>query len=349
MTKILFILRNKSVASPDYTATIESGVALSTYFLATALQNNLDVQTTVVGITDPSDIPHVVNVNNPTHVVIETFWIEPDVLASIKFQYPTVKWIVRDHSESCFRVFEPNAFGWIVDYLKYGFEVMSNSPKSANDVEGIAVAAGQDATLATYGPNVYPIPNRFAMIPHNRNWDVCNIGCFGAVRPMKNHITQAIAAVMFANEANCKLRFHINGYDIPGYIDPVLNNLRNMFKEFPNHELVEHGWMTHGDFLTVLDGIDICSQVSFTETFNIVAADAMSRAVPIIASPELPWIGYYAHRSVSSAADIAQGFMTIWTEDYRRRRERILHQRADMETYCTNAIRQWESWLCFDL
>ena len=36
--------------------------------------------------------------------------------------------------------------------------------------------------------------------------------------------------------------------------------------------------------------MDLGMQVSFSETFNIVAADLVTQGVPVIGSKELPWI-----------------------------------------------------------
>lgn len=340
MVKLLFVLRNKTASGPDYTASAESGVGLSTQFLVKELEY-YGINAKSAGITDPSELDHVITLHRPTHVIVETFWINPTVFDDLIEAHPFVKFIVRDHSDSCFRVYEENAFGWIVEYLKRGIEVMSNSLRSADDIVGIADAAEIDESLVTYGPNVYPIPSVGSMRPHTHKDGIVDIGCFGAVRPMKNHITQAIAAVKFAQEADLTLNFHINGYNIPGYIDPILNNLRSLFSEFANCNLVEHGWMSHADFLTVLDGIDICTQVSFTETFNIVAADAMSRSVPLITSSEVPWIGSYAHRNTTSSKDICEGFLEIWTEGHNARKNRLLWQRYDMEVYSVNALTVW--------
>jgi hypothetical protein len=35
--------------------------------------------------------------------------------------------------------------------------------------------------------------------------------------------------------------------------------------------------------------MDICMQVSFSETFNIVSADSVVNAVPIVVSKEVTW------------------------------------------------------------
>lgn len=340
MNKALFILRHSDAPSKNYTASAENGVSLSTYLIVNALREN-HVKCSIAAVAAPDEISHVVDIHNPKIVVIETLWVDPKYFTDLVTQYPDITWIVREHSDSSFRVYEENAFAWILEYMKLGVEVMCNSIKSVSDVIGMAEAAGINSDLVSYGPNIYPAPRKESLKVDRRQGNTVNIGCFGAVRPMKNHITQALAAAIFSNACDVHVNFHINGYDIPGYVDPILNNLRNMFAQFPKCTLIEHGWMSHSDFLGVLDNIDICSQVSFTETFNIVAADAMSRGVPLVTSSEVPWIGNYAHRDTTSAEDIADGFFKIWEEPHHDHVERIYAQRADMETYSERAVEIW--------
>jgi hypothetical protein len=47
--------------------------------------------------------------------------------------------------------------------------------------------------------------------------------------------------------------------------------------------------MPREEFLKVCKTIDIGMQVSFSETFNIVAADLVTQGVPIVGSNEIPW------------------------------------------------------------
>ena len=119
----------------------------------------------------------------------------------------------------------------------------------------------------------------------NNKKDTINIAVFGAIRPLKNHLIQAISAIQFANEEGLKLYFHINGTRIENNGDPVLKNLRELFEGQEKHELVEHCWMEHDKFVELLQSMDICMQVSFSETYNIVTADAVNGLVPVVVSP----------------------------------------------------------------
>ena len=114
---------------------------------------------------------------------------------------------------------------------------------------------------------------------HYKDKNVLNIGCFGAIRPLKNQLYQAVAAIEFANSINKKLHFHVNIARVENNGDPVLKNLRNLFINNPKHKLVEHSWLTHEDFINLVRKMDIGLQVSFTETFSPKAALSSSMAL----------------------------------------------------------------------
>ena len=335
---VLFILRDVNAPSNDYLSTAASGVAVSSRMIAQGIRDFCDAS--IAAVSEESEIDYILSKHpQATHVVIETLWVTPQTIRGLCEKYSDKQWLIRDHSESCFRVLEPNAFGWILSYLDSGVKVLCNG-KGLDDLYAMASGAGYSTDLVGWGPNLYPVSQEDVEIRHN-NTSIARIGCFGSVRPMKNHITQALAAIRFATAMGVSVEFHINGYTIPGYVDPVLNNLRDMFMNMMNCSLIEHDWMSHDDFLGLLKTMDICSQVSFTETFNVVAADAVNGDVPIIVSKEIPWVGSYAVRSAQDVADIAEGYTTIWNEGFFCRRRRLRSQRKDLRNHNISAYDAW--------
>lgn len=337
--RLLFILKSRE-GDWGYSGSRESGLSNSVRFVVDMLRDN-GIEAKAVEVPDNNAIDREVTAYRPTHVIIEAFWVVPEKFDVLKPLHPGVQWIVRDHSETPFLANEGIAFGWTVEYLRRGVEVMCNAPRAVQDMAIVAMAARVDTSLITYGPNVYPVPRLCDMQSHERRNDVVNIGCFGAIRPLKNHMTQAIAAIAFARTIGAKLRFHINATRVEGGGNPILKNLRELFGRLDCAELVEHGWMPHAEFLRVLGGIDILMQASLTETFNIVGADAMAASVPVLASDEIPWLGHYTERDPLSAADMASGLLTIWQESDRDRMARLLRQRRDMERYCATSAMTW--------
>ena len=60
-------------------------------------------------------------------------------------------------------------------------------------------------------------------------------------------------------------------------------------------------------------------QVSFSETFNIVSADAVISAVPVIASHEVAWLGDYAMATADNAATIVVALWRVWNDSQEQR------------------------------
>jgi hypothetical protein len=139
-----------------------------------------------------------------------------------------------------------------------------------------------------------------------------NIGCFGAVRPMKNQLTQAIAAIKFARLKNKKLRFYINATRTETGGEAVLKNIRSLFAAEPDAELIECVWYSHYDFLILLQSMDIGMQVSMSETFNVVSADYITVGLPVVVSPEIKWVTRLCQAKTESVEDIVRVMDRVW-------------------------------------
>jgi hypothetical protein len=71
----------------------------------------------------------------------------------------------------------------------------------------------------------------------------------------------------------------------------ILHSLTDIFQAVYDrgHRLVNHTWSPHYEFIKTCSKMDIGMQFSFSETFNIVAADLIGAGVPIVGSTEIPW------------------------------------------------------------
>jgi hypothetical protein len=118
---------------------------------------------------------------------------------------------------------------------------------------------------------------------------------------MKNTLTQAIAAINYADKENKKLILHVNSARVEQKGENALKNLKALFTD-SKHELVEHGWLPHGEFVKLVGTMDMCLQISLSETYNIVAADAINQDVPVVTSDEIPFVSYFSN--VSSNKDV---------------------------------------------
>jgi hypothetical protein len=294
--RALFILKRRedySVDLPSFTDyTIATGMYNSVRFVVDML-NDSGVEAKQIVVIDNNDIDREVTKYKPTHVFIEGYWVVPEKFDVLKPLHPKVKWYVRCHSELPFLSQEGIAMTWTYEYFKRGVGVAGNSPRISSELTRIRRWADnptRDGLLTPELPNYYPV----ALEKHHQRKspfsDTFDIGCFGAIRPLKNHLVQAMAAMDFASHHGRKLRFHVNVGRIEMNGANSIKNLRALFNGAnENFELVEHPWMPHDKFLDLIRKMDMVVQVSFTETFNIVAADAANLGVPIVVSKEIPW------------------------------------------------------------
>ena len=291
-TKVLFILKRRGDYNPEKHTKI--GLTTGLYNSASFMSEMLvecGVASKIAVVNDNNDIDREVHNYKPTHIIIEALWVVPSKFTTLCKLHPKVRWIIRMHSEVPFVASEGNAMDWLGDYVKFkNLTVAANSPRFFRSLHPYLSKVSHDidhqlALLENYYPEKYKT-KEFEV-----DGEYINIGCFGAIRPLKNHLQQALAAIKFADKIGKKLRFHINADRIEMKGDPVLNNLKGLFMQVydSGHELVNHGWFDRDGFLKLCAKVDIGMQVSISETFNIVGADLISQGVPIVASYEIPW------------------------------------------------------------
>jgi hypothetical protein len=292
--KVLFILKKRSKYGVSY------GLVNSCKFVADALAS-FGIESKIVEVVDNNFIDREVHQYKPTHVFIEAIWVVPDKFHVLLKLHPHIQWYVRIHSQTPFLGGEGIAFDWIIKYHALAktypnFHLAVNAAKLASDLK---LALGYKTV---YTPNIYLFDKKdfnFAWQDNNR----LDIGCFGAIRPFKNMVNQAMAAIAFAKKYNLRLRFHINASRFESHGENILKNIKAIFAATP-YELHEHEWMNHEDFIKLVRKMDLGLQVSYTETFNIVAADFVSNHIPIVGSKEIDWLFPWYQAEPNSVKDI---------------------------------------------
>jgi len=245
---------------------------------------------------DNNCIDKLTTKHKPDYVIIEALWVVPQKFHILQKLHPNVKWIIRLHSEMPFMAGEGNAMDWVGDYS--GFKniiIACNAPRMLREIKFYLKHRNQwsDAEAdhkVIYLPNYYPQTYVKKHLEHNK--DTIDIACFGAIRPLKNHLVQAFAAIEFAEQIGKRLNFHVNAGRIEMQGSPVINNLKGLFQQIYSHghQLVNDQWRPREEFLVLCSEMDIGMQCNFSETFNIVGADLISQGVPLVSnSAEIPW------------------------------------------------------------
>lgn len=339
MTRVLFLGKVREGYWGGSGSDLSSGLKNSVSFVVEMLNKN-GIEAKFMQLTDNNKIDAAVTEYEPTHVILEAYWVVPSKMDVLLPLHPTVKWSVRNHSEMAFLANEGIAMEWTEGYLSRGMEIQSNSPRTVQDMATLARAWGHDPLLSTYAPNWYPLQPFDSS--KQRDWleeGIARIALFGAIRPLKNHLAQAVAAIQFAETLGRRLELHINATRIEAYGNPILKNMRSLFSNTANADLIEHPWFEHDEFLDVLSGMDYSMQVSFSETFNIVSADSVNVGVPVVASLQIPWMPDWTTADPNDATDIYNTLMEA--ESYRYYNTWRWQQHCELQVYADVSEANW--------
>lgn len=282
---------------------VTSGLFNSASFVVNYLNEN-DFEAKITPVVDSNQIDRVVSEFNPDVVIIEAIWVPPAKFKEL-FQiqrHKNRRWIVRLHSKAPFLANEGIATRWIKQYASIRDLKIEIAPNTTELTEQLTYCFPSGKFI--FLPNIYKAKT-FTPEKHVKSDDFIDIGSFGAIRPMKNTYQQAMAAIEFAEQINKTLRFHINGTRIEQSGDNVLKNIQALF-EHSEHELIEHKWYKHDEFLEIASKMDIGMQVSFSESFNIVTADFVTAKVPIVASDDISWMPWIMKVSPTSHKGIVR-------------------------------------------
>ncbi len=257
-------------------------------------------------VAEPADVKaRLVERPGITHCVIEAPWVPRDAMADLLRAFPKVHFLVRSHSQIGFLQIEPGA----IQLLR---ELLTLQDNSLN-----LTVATNSLTLkrffeTAYGGHTLYLPNLYDLERVTRKRDVTHtsrtlrIGSFGALRMLKNHTTAAAAALMLARKRGCDLEFSVSVENDTMGGAAVLDALRKMFADLKWAKLVERPWEDWATFRQTVSGMDLCLQVSMTETFNITTADAVAEGVPCVVSPCIEWAPDYWKADTDRLEDVVR-------------------------------------------
>lgn len=326
--KVLFLLKKNLNSGGHFYNGV--GMMNSVKFLLRALKQHKFIKEGHAEVCfDGNSVDRFLAIHKPDVCFIEAFWVTPKKLHELQKKYKKIKFIIRVHSNIPFLAHEGVAIEWMKEYNEIpNVTVAFNNINTARYFE--------DIVCSIYLPNVYEAIFHEARPVRGH----INLASFGAIRPLKNQLTQAIAAIRFGNKTNQSINFHINVNRVEQGAEGVLKNIRSLFKD-SRHRLVEHQWMTHCDFLEVVRKMDVGLQVSFSESFNIVSADFVYSGVPVIVSEDIEWAHQTAKVSTTDADAIASKIQRV----LRRKSYYLKKTQKSLKRYMENALMIWEEFL----
>ena len=316
------------------------GLGVSAMHTAKVLRKR-HIRTDVFGVWLAKDIENHLEklCNSVTHVIIEAPWVSLSDMENLLYKFPQIHFVVRTHSQVGFLQVEAGAVQLLREYSlledsTLNFSIAANSQRFCEFME-ITYRVG-----CRYLPNLYDFerPYRHEYREHHRG-QTLKVSSFGAIRLLKNHSTAAAAALMLARLRNSNLEFYMS-VNREEHGNGVLQAIRNLFKDLPWAKLVEVPWQPWGCFRQTVGHMDICFQVSATETFNIVTADASAEGVPTVVGEAIDWLPTDWVANIDDAHDIARVANNLLSDPRSGRKAT-----QALEIYTCNATKTWIDFL----
>lgn len=316
------------------------GLGVSALHTAKVLRRH-HIRTDIFGVWFTKDVEnHLIRLGSSvTHAIIEAPWICLKEMEELLYKFPNVHFIVRTHSQVGFLQVEAGAVQLLRDYSlledsTLNFSIAGNSTRFCEFME------------TTYRVKCIHLPNLYDFERVHRHehrshpyGQVLKVSSFGAIRLLKNHSTAAAAALMLARLRDSNLEFYMS-VNREEHGNGVLHAIRNLFKDLPWAKLVEVPWQPWGSFRHTVGYMDICFQVSATETFNIVTADACAEGVPSVIGECIEWLPTDWVANIDDAQDIARVANNLLSDP--RSPKKATHA---LETYTHHAVKVWMDFL----
>ena len=337
--RILFILKKRHNYGDTHIG-LSTGLYNSAMYIVDMLESN-DIISKFVVVQDNNDIDREVTLFKPTHVIIEAIWVVPDKFVILTKLHPTVKWIIRLHSQLPFLSMEGVAMKWIWKYIELPNIIIAvNSSEMLSQIRFLSKIKmkwvnNEEHDRIIYLPNFYPMVSKVKK--YCLEYEYIDVSCFGSIRPLKNHLIQAEAAIKFAEKIGKNLNFHINGNRVEQKGDAILQNLINLFDNLGDHKLILHDWLKQDDFLELCSKMDMGLQCSFSETFNIVGADMVSQGVPLVGSSEIVWIDQFSIANPTKSDDIYKKMLSA----HRAPDINVKRNQCSLNKYSNNSKHIW--------
>ena len=269
--------------------------------------NQHGIPTTVFPVKNNVDLVRYIEEYNEkherplTHVIISAPWLSSWDMKCLIDGFPKIQFAIESHSNVGFLQADPQAVRKLRDVQALG-KTHSNIRVAGNSSRFV------DWMRLVYDQPVVLLPNLYPMIPFDfKTWDGngIKIGTFGAVRPQKNFMTAAAAALAMSKILGVPTELHMNtGGEGDG--GSVARAITEMCQDVPNFTLIRHMWQPWEKFIELIASMNIMIQPSYTESFNMVTADGIVVGVPSVVSSAITWAPDSWKADSDDALDIAR-------------------------------------------
>lgn len=283
---------------------------------------------------------HKHNCHKPiTHIIISAPWVPTALLAQLTFLYKHIRFTVVSHSNVGFLAADRNGIKLlreeaILQQYVPNFQLAGNSERFA-----------KWATIA-WGIKVVFLPNLYNIIDMKLDFKpYCGeiplkIGCFGAIRPLKNQITAAAAAVEISKKLDIPTELWLNSGRNEGNSFWATNAIEQLVGNISGFSIKYKPWSPWEDFREFVGTMHLNMQPSYTESFNMVVADSIYKSVPVVASEAITWVPGEWVGNVDDANELADIGISLLNDPYAAK-----NGQKHLKVFVKDGIHAWKSYL----
>lgn len=317
-----------------------TGLAMSAQNTARVLRSS-GINATVRPALNMANLEQLVASESPTHIVINALWLPTVELAYLTHKYAHVQWALLIHSNLAFLQVEPNGIIKLREAVDLERSSVGNFEVAANSVNGSNGIQDAWECKCLYLPNLYYLDDSARVLRPKWHGGTLRIGAFGALRPLKNPIASAFAALAIANSLATDLEFCVNiGRNDGGGQAKLLPGIEAIYRDLSHARLVKIPWQPWTSFRRTVRGMHLMLQPSFTESFNVVTADGIAEGVASVVSDVIEWAPPHWRAHPDNTEDIARVGRLLLKDP---------HSAQDglraLTTHNQHGLGHWKTWL----
>lgn len=275
-----------------------------------------------------------------SHVIISAPWIPSRTYRHLAKAFPEIVFTILVHSNVGFLQADPKGVRLIREAAEMQpfFKNVRLAGNCEEFVEWVRCSYHKPCWLL---PNLYNLGDN-PITPTQHMWNgkgVLRIGSFGAVRPLKNTMTAAACALQLSHQLNATVEFWISANRVEGGAGCVVTAIEEMLAG-THVKIVPSPWEPWPNFRNTVAKMHLHLQPSYTESFNLTVADAVSVGVPSVVSPAIGW----APESWKADPDDV-GDMVRVSKKLLRDSSAIKDGFEALEDYIEDGLEHWERFL----
>jgi hypothetical protein len=267
------------------------GLNVAAYSTAKVLREN-GIDATAFPVRHNVDVVNAIDQYNETHrerlthVVISAPWLSERDIKALLCGFPEIQFVVLSHSNVGFLQADPDGVYILRRYLDLS-KAFTNLRVGGNSERFVAWFQ------MAYDDRIVLLPNLYSLAGYRPSkvwvgsWPL-RIGSFGAIRPLKNFMTSAGAALLIGKYHRVPVEFHMScGGESSG--NGIVLAIEEMLAR-TGVKLIKHEWELWDKFVQVVANMDLLIQPSYTESFNMITADGIRAGVASVVSPAIYWV-----------------------------------------------------------